>query len=73
MANHSGYYDNATGDLLACGFYDDEADWDNERDTGTTTVRTDVPIPAQTLSDTFAFPDDFHRWNGTAWEIVART
>lgn len=62
----------ATGDLLrmAAKPYDFSAD--GAFDSGTETIRTDVPIPA--YNQNFHNTDTkHHRWNGSAWVLITST
>jgi hypothetical protein len=58
----------STGDLLRAGFcvFDDDGSFDS----GTETERTDCPQPAKTKGE--AGESQKHRWNGSAWVLVAQ-
>jgi len=65
---HNGVYENATGDLLRCGYCDFENDgsFDSENET----QRTDVPFPGKIRGNDLETM--MHRWNGSSWVEVAQ-
>ena len=66
--NQKGVIETSTGDLLKAGFCDFTAD--GSFDSNTQTQRTDVPFPAKVRGD--SDETQMHRWNGSAWVLVAQ-
>lgn len=65
---HYGVIETSTGDLKRAGYCDFSAD--GNFDGGTETQRTDCPQPAKTRGE--AGQSQMHRWNGSAWVLVAQ-
>lgn len=67
MALHQGRIEDATGDLIACGFSDFDAS--GELKAGET-QRTDVPIGALVRGQ--EDETQMHNWNGSAYVLVVQ-
>ncbi len=67
----NGVYLTSSGDLLRAAMTPYDFENDGAFDSGTETIRTDVPVPAYTehIPDS---DDKHHKWNGSAWVLVVR-
>jgi len=69
MIVYQGVIEDATGDLLRCGYIDFTADGMFDEDTES--VRTDVPFPGKIRGD--IREAQMHRWGGASWSLVAQS
>ena len=65
---HYGVIETSSGDLLRAGYCDFEND--GSFDSGSETIRSDAPEPAKVRGD--SDESQMHRWNGSAWVLVAQ-
>ena len=72
MAQHNGITEDSSGELIQSGFVS-TADLaaDTTYDSGTMTIRTDVPHPGKTQREAES-GDPITRWTGTIWDEVIK-
>jgi|GEM_PF-3026604 len=63
MGTHNGVIEDASGDLLRCGFTNFDLGPGESQ-------RNDCPHPGYVVSDPKESTGEFHRWNGSSWELA---